>query len=152
MSNPDAKLLKLEFAPGFHRESTQYAEEGKWYDGDRVRFRAGKPEVIRGYETRVSDTFDGNARDLITFADNRRLKRAVFGTEKKLFEHDGDRIVDITPVSVSVTVSSAFTVALSANTVTVSATAHGRAGRKYSHRNGSQSPARAFHGPRRPAG
>ena len=115
MSNPDAKLLKLEFAPGFHRESTQYAEEGKWYDGDRVRFRAGKPEVIRGYETRVSDTFDGNARDLITFADNRRLK-AVFGTEKKL-EHDGDRIVDITPVSVSVTVSSAFTVALSANTV-----------------------------------
>ena len=50
--------------------------------------------------------FDGNARDLITFADNRRLKRAVFGTEKKLFEHDGDRIVDITPVSVSVTVSS----------------------------------------------
>ena len=126
MSNPDAKLIKLNIAPGFHRESTQYAEEGKWYDGDRVRFRAGKPEVIRGYETRVSATFDGNARDLVTFADNRRLKRAVFGTEKKLFEHDGDRIVDITPVSVSVTVSSAFTVALSANTVTVSATAHGR--------------------------
>ena len=92
MSNPDAKLIKLNIAPGFHRESTQYAEEGKWYDGDRVRFRAGKPEVIRGYETRVSATFDGNARDLVTFADNRRLKRAVFGTEKKLFEHDGDRI------------------------------------------------------------
>ena len=126
MSHPDTKLIKYNIAPGFHRESTQYAEEGKWYDGDRVRFRAGKPEVIRGYETRVSATFDGNARDLITFADNRRLKRAVFGTEKKLFEHDGDRIVDITPVSVSVTVSSAFTVALSANTVTVSATAHGR--------------------------
>ena len=35
------------------------------YDGDRVRFRAS--QVIRGYETRVSDTFDGNARDLITF-------------------------------------------------------------------------------------
>ena len=119
MSHPDAKLIKYNIAPGFHRESTQYAEEGKWYDGDRVRFRAGKPEVIRGYETRVSAAFDGNARDLITFADNRRLKRAVFGTEKKLFEHDGDRIVDITPVSVSVTVSSAFTVALSADTVIV---------------------------------
>ena len=35
------KLAKLNFVPGFHRESTQYAEEGKWYDGDRVRFRAG---------------------------------------------------------------------------------------------------------------
>ena len=125
MSNPDAKLIKLNIAPGFHRESTQYAEEGKWYDGDRVRFRAGKPEVIRGYETRVSATFDGNARDLVTFADNRRLKEQSL-VQRKLFEHDGDRIVDITPVSVSVTVSSAFTVALSANTVTVSATAHGR--------------------------
>ena len=126
MSHPDTKLIKYNIAPGFHRESTQYAEEGKWYDGDRVRFRAGKPEVIRGYETRVSATFDGNARDLITFADNRRLKRAVFGTEKKLFEHDGDRIVDITPVSVSVTLPNAFSCAISVNTITVSATAHGR--------------------------
>ena len=25
------QLLKLDFAPGFHRESTQYAEQGKWY-------------------------------------------------------------------------------------------------------------------------
>ena len=28
MSNPDAKLLKFDFKQGFHRESTQYAEEG----------------------------------------------------------------------------------------------------------------------------
>ena len=43
------QLLKLDFAPGFHRESTQYAEQGKWDDGDRVRFRAGKPENIGGW-------------------------------------------------------------------------------------------------------
>ena len=48
-----SKLVKLNFAAGFHRESTQYAEEGKWYDGDRVRFRDGKPEVLRGFEKRV---------------------------------------------------------------------------------------------------
>ena len=121
-----SKLVKMDFKPGVFRESTQYAEKGAWYDVDKVRFRAGKPENIRGYETRVSATFDGNARDLVTFADNRRLKRAVFGTEKKLFEHDGDRIVDITPVSVSVTLPNAFSCAISVNTITVSATAHGR--------------------------
>ena len=126
MSHPDSKLIKYNLAVGFHRESTQYAEEGKWYDGDRVRFRAGKPEVIRGYETRVSATFDGNARDLIAWSDNRRLKRAAFGTEKKLFEHNGDLIYDITPVSASTTLSNCFSVALSANTVTVSAASHGR--------------------------
>jgi len=120
------KLAKLNFVPGFHRESTQYAEEGKWYDGDRVRFRDGKPESLRGYQTRVSASFDGNARELITWVDNDQFKRAAFGTDKKLFQHNGDQIFDITPVSTSVTTSSAFSVALSANVVTVSATAHGR--------------------------
>ena len=121
-----SKLVKMDFKPGIYRESTQYAEKGAWYDVDKVRFRAGKPENIRGFETRVSSTFDGAARDLLTWSDNRRLKRATFGTSKKLFEHNGDQIFDITPVSASTTLSNCFSVALSANTVTVSAASHGR--------------------------
>ena len=121
-----SKLVKMDFKPGIYRESTQYAEKGAWYDVDKVRFRAGKPENIRGFETRVSSTFDGAARDLLTWADNRRLKRATFGTSKKLFEHNGDQIFDITPVSASTTLTNPFSVALSANTVTVSAASHGR--------------------------
>ena len=121
-----SRLVKMDFKPGIYRESTQYAEKGAWYDVDKVRFRAGKPENIRGFETRVSSTFDGAARDLLTWADNRRLKRATFGTSKKLFEHNGDQIFDITPVSASTTLTNAFSVALSANTVTVSAASHGR--------------------------
>jgi hypothetical protein len=50
MANSSSRLSKLNFKPGFHRESTQYSEEGKWYDGDRVRFREGKPENLRGYQ------------------------------------------------------------------------------------------------------
>ena len=57
------QLLKLDFAPGFHRESTQYAEQGKWFDGNRVRFRAGKPENIGGWNFKVSSHFKGTARD-----------------------------------------------------------------------------------------
>ena len=121
-----SKLVKMDFKPGIYRESTQYAEKGAWYDVDKVRFRAGKPENIRGFETRVSSTFDGAARDLLTLSDNKRFKRATFGTSKKLFEHNGDQIFDITPVSASTTLTNAFSVALSANTVTVSAASHGR--------------------------
>ena len=121
-----SKLVKMDFKPGIYRESTQYAEKGAWYDVDKVRFRAGKPENIRGFETRVSSTFDGAARDLLTWSDNKRFKRATFGTSKKLFEHNGDQIFDITPVSASTTLTNAFSVALSANTVTVSAASHGR--------------------------
>jgi len=126
MASSNSKLVKLNFTPGIRRETTQYAEEGSWYDTDRVRFRAGRPQNIGGYETKVSTTFDGAARDLITWSDNDQFKRAMFGTPQKLYEHSGDTITDITPVSSSVTLLNAFTIALSATTVTVSATAHGR--------------------------
>ena len=126
MASSNSKLVKLNFTPGIRRESTQYAEEGSWYDTDRVRFRTGRPQNIGGYETKVSATFDGAARDLITWSDNDQFKRAMFGTPQKLYEHNGDTITDITPVSTSVTLLNAFTIALSATTVTVSATAHGR--------------------------
>ena len=122
-----SKLVKMDFKPGIYRESTQYAEKGAWYDVDKVRFRAGKPENIGGYETKVSATFNGAARDLITWSDNNQFKRAAFGTAQMLYEHNGDQIFDITPVSASTTLASAFTCAISSNTVTVSATAHGRA-------------------------
>jgi len=127
MASSNSKLVKLNFTPGIRRESTQYAEEGSWYDTDRVRFRTGRPQNIGGYETKVSATFDGAARDLISWTDNDQLKRAMFGTPQKLYEHNGDTITDITPVSTSVTITNAFTVALSATTVTVTAAGHGRA-------------------------
>ncbi len=121
-----SKLVKLNFPAGVKRESTQYAEENSWYDVDKVRFRAGKPENIGGYEAKVSAAFDGAGRDLITWSDNDQFKRAMFGTAQKLYEHSGDEIFDITPVSASASLTNAFSIALSANVVTVSATSHGR--------------------------
>ena len=121
-----SKLVKMNFGSGIHRESTEYAEDGKWYNGNRVRFRAGKAEVMRGYETKVSATFDGNARDLITWQDNDQFKRAVWGTEKKLYQHNGDEIFDITPVSVSVTLANVFGTSAGETRVCVSDSSHGR--------------------------
>jgi hypothetical protein len=121
-----SKLVKLNFAAGFHRESTQYAEEGKWYDGDRVRFRDGKPEVLRGYSLRVDETFDGNGRDLITWSDNNQFKRAMWGTDQKLYEHNGDQIFDVTPVSVAVTLTNVFGTSAGSTRVCCSDNAHGR--------------------------
>jgi|TARA_R110000824_G_scaffold116584_1_gene268109 hypothetical protein len=102
------RLAKFDFKQGFHRESTQYEEEGKWYDGNRVRFRSGKPENMRGYETRVSSTFDGSARDLITYKSANNKRRMVFGTPDKLYESSGDTLTDITPIVTAVTLTSCF--------------------------------------------
>ena len=126
MSSTSSKLVKMDFQPGIRRESTQYAEVNSWYDTNNVRFRAGKPENIGGYATKVSASFNGSGRDLIAWTDNNQFKRAMFGTAQMLYEHNGDQIFDVTPVSTSVTLVNAFSVAVSANVVTVSATAHGR--------------------------
>jgi len=121
-------LAKFNFKPGLHRESTQYEEEGNWYDGDRVRFRAGKPENMRGYETKVSTTFIGSARDLITYQSGEyNTKRAVFGTPDRLYEYDSDRIVDITPITTAVTLANVFGTSSGSTRVCCSDAAHGRA-------------------------
>ena len=76
----DSVTARLDFKPGFHRESTRYAEEGSWYDGNRVRFREGRPENLRGYNKRVTAAFEGIARDLLTWADNDTTKHIMFGS------------------------------------------------------------------------
>ena len=78
MASTSGKLVKLEFIPGFHRESTQYAEQGKWYDGNRVRFREGKPENLRGYNKAIQSNYYGIARDLLTWSDNDTKKLEIF--------------------------------------------------------------------------
>ena len=98
MSSTMAKLVKLNFTPGIHRESTQYAEEGAWYDTDHVRFRDGRPENLRGYAKKDSQVLTGTPRDLISWSDNSTFKRAMFGTEAKLYEFHGDSLFDITPI------------------------------------------------------
>jgi hypothetical protein len=42
-------LQKLAFRPGTNRESTNYANEGGWYQTNKVRFRSGMPEKIGGW-------------------------------------------------------------------------------------------------------
>ena len=46
-------LQKLEFRPGVNREGTTLANEGGWFESDKVRFRSGFPEKIGGW---IKDT------------------------------------------------------------------------------------------------
>ena len=65
-------LAKFDFKQGFNRESTQYAEEGKWYDGNRVRFRSGKPENMRGYTKKVGTSTRNDGRRALSLTCARR--------------------------------------------------------------------------------
>jgi hypothetical protein len=121
------KLAKFDLQQGFNRETTQYSEEGKWYDGNRVRFRAGKPENMRGYATKVSTAFDGSARDLIAWKGVDNKKRSIFATPDKVYVHDQDRLTDITPVTTIVTITSCFGTSVGSTRVCCSDGSHNRA-------------------------
>ena len=51
-------LQKLQFRPGVNRESTTLANEGGWFESDKVRFRSGSAEKIGGW---VADTGTTNS-------------------------------------------------------------------------------------------
>ena len=129
-------LAKFDFKQGFNRESTQYAEEGKWYDGNRVRFRSGKPENMRGYTKKVaaSDTavlpivsgkFDGSARALLAWRDDENIRRALFATPDKVYEFNGGNIFDITPLVTTVELTSIFGTSVGSTRVCCSDGSHG---------------------------
>ncbi len=125
MSSTGGKLTTLKFIPGFHRESTQYSEEGKWYDGNRVRFREGKPENLRGYTKAVATPFTGVARDLLTWSDNDTKKFMSIGTEKYLYSIQSNELYDITPYVSIVSATSVFSTSVSSPLVDISITNHG---------------------------
>jgi hypothetical protein len=123
-----AELKTFKLAPGFHRESTQYAEEGKWFDGNRVRFREGKPENMRGYETRAEGaTFDGSARALLAWKPADNISTAIFGTPEKLYIHEGDELYDVTPITEKATLTNCFGTSSGSTRVCCSDAGHGRA-------------------------
>ena len=51
-------LQKLQLRPGINRESTSLANEGTWFEMDKVRFRSGYPEKIGGW---VKDSGPNNS-------------------------------------------------------------------------------------------
>ena len=38
-------LTKLQIAPGIDKQNTEYGAEGRWVDGNNIRFRYGQPDV-----------------------------------------------------------------------------------------------------------
>jgi hypothetical protein len=126
MASTDSKLTKLNFLPGFHKESTQYAEEGKWFEGNRVRFREGKPENLRGYAKHNSSTINGIARDILTWTDNDTRKHIIVGTNKEVRVEKDSVLYDVTPIVTVVQDNNIFSTNSGSKVVGVSITNHGR--------------------------
>jgi len=143
-------LQKLALRPGVNRENTSYANEGGWYESEKIRFRSGQPEKLGGWvrdtgavspdistvatygtvypttmPTPPSGTLWGICRSMwnwTTLAGNNLLS---FGTNLKFYIQNGfnGSYYDITPIrKISTAVANAFTTNFPTNTTTVRVT------------------------------
>lgn len=91
----------LSFQPGIYANRSKRASQGRWVNGNNVRFPDGVPASIGGYVTApvVGDTLTGKARDMFPWRPNNQVGRYAFiGTHSNAYVFDGGSLDDITPV------------------------------------------------------
>jgi hypothetical protein len=113
-------LQKLEFRPGLNREGTDYANEGGWYDGDKIRFRSGFPEKIGGWSRLTNNTYLGVARALWNWVDLDGSNYLGIGTNIKYYIERGGEFYNITPfIFISAAGAATFAATNGSSTITV---------------------------------
>ena len=113
---------KLQFRPGINRETTSYANEGGWYDADKVRFRFGTPEKIGGWEKASGTFFLGTCRALHPWIALDGTNYVGTGTHLKYYINEGGGYNDITPIR-ETTSAGAVTFQAAASTLSSTITA-----------------------------
>jgi hypothetical protein len=131
-------LQKLQLRPGINRESTSLANEGTWFEMDKVRFRSGYPEKLGGWTLDTGTTpsalqppagsFWGVARSLWNWLTLSGYNLIGVGTNLKYYiqQTSGGVFYDITPLrAVNAVASNAFTTVNGSTTVVVNDAGHG---------------------------
>ena len=131
-------LQKLQLRPGVNRESTTLANEGTWFEMDKVRFRSGYPEKLGGWERDngaqssglmpPTGSFWGVCRSLWNWITLSGYNLLGLGTNLKYYIQNGvdGNFYDVTPLRETVTIASnAFTTTNGLTTVVINDTAHG---------------------------
>ena len=122
-------LTDLVFKPGFNTDNTDRGagQQGYWKGGDKVRFYAGQPTKLGGWQQVTSgSTFLGYARGSADVRTELFQNFVVFGTEKKLYVWDLNTVYDITPYRETGTLGAdPFTTTNGLTAVSVADNSHG---------------------------
>ena len=117
-------LVKFRPAPGINKEVTDFTGQGKWTDGDNVRFFQGLPQKIQGWEKFIATTLVGVARDQHAWVSLNGTRYNAIGTDRKLYVLEEGLAYDITPIRETQALTNPFTTN-GTSTILVSDTGHG---------------------------
>ena len=118
-------LQKLLFKPGINKDSTSYANEGGWFNGNLVRFRKGLPEKIGGWSKTTVNSFKSTGRALHAWVDLGGTKYLGLGTTWKYYVLKGSGFNDVTPIRATTTNGITFAATDGSTTITATDSSHG---------------------------
>ena len=131
-------LQKLQLRPGVNRESTSLANEGTWFEMDKVRFRSGYPEKLGGWVKDsgpnnsalkpTTGTLWGVARTLWNWLNLAGFNLLAVGTNLKYYIQNGPggSFFDVTPIRETTTAGAVtFAATNGSNVITVTDAGHG---------------------------
>ena len=118
-------LQKLLFKPGINKDSTSYANEGGWFNGNLVRFRKGLPEKIGGWSKTTINSFKSTGRAIHAWVDLEGTKYLGLGTTWKYYVLEGDVFNDVTPIRATTTNGITFAATDGSTTITATDSSHG---------------------------
>lgn len=123
-------LSEIKLQPGIYTEQTDRGANGHWKDGEKIRFRYGLPEKLKGW-IRYRDsgnnalTVTANARAVWDWSSLDGQKWAAVGCAQKLYLFNNATRYDITPLAAEGTLTNPFTTTNGSTTVTVTHASHG---------------------------
>ena len=91
-------LTKITLKPGLDKQSSDTGAEGRWVNGDYMRFRYSYPEKIGGWSQLTASNLVGAGRDQHAWVDNAGNKYVAIGTNKMLYIYFEGAVYDITPI------------------------------------------------------
>lgn len=90
--------VPLEIRPGLYKNLTEYESEGRYINGDKVRFRDGRPKKIGGWAPLSSSgTISGTPRAIHAWSTLNGIPHLCVGTEQGLYVLQENTWTSITP-------------------------------------------------------
>lgn len=90
-------LYPIKLPPGVYRNGTEYQSQGRWYDVNLVRWFEGTMRPVGGWTKESNTQLTGVCRGLFAWKSNDYVRRAIVGTNEKLYAYAGGSFQDITP-------------------------------------------------------
>lgn len=95
-------FLQLSLPPGMYRNGTPLQSQGRWYDGNLVRFYSGTIQPLGGWRLKSTTTMTGKARAILTWRDNDNGVRTAIATHSNIYYMSRSGVLsDITPTGYS---------------------------------------------------